>query len=282
MGKITAILAFMAVIASTQIALARMSDPAPPPASPDSVSGGALLPALVEHSGKIAWIENGRLVGESAAFLKSLRKGAEFVMVDEDHGNAGIAGFAEAYWRDLHELGFDYLAVETDPFVAATMERTLREGGIDAWAEFLAANSGSRAAPFFSRRSVAEFALAAATADRDSAAPAIWAPDQVFIGAAPRLLDGVAQTAKRKTARDLASELADETRADPLGWLGNTDGEGLKRLRAMLGASGKNDNARLELRAMIRNQGALSSLSLSRRFRAKPRTLSRTPLWSMR
>jgi hypothetical protein len=34
----------------------------------------------------------------------------------------------------------------------------------------------------------------------------------------------------------------------------------------------------LELRALIPNQGALSSLCLSRRLRAKPRTLLRTPL----
>ncbi len=250
MRMISAFLALIAVSASAHGAPARMPDPVPPPAAPEGVSGEALLPPLVEHSKKTARIENGRLVGDGADFLRELGEGAQFVMIGEDHGSAGIAKFVEAYWRDLNERGFDHLAVETDPFVAAKMERMLREEGLDAWATFLADNGGWRAAPFFSWRSEAELALAAATAERKSDAPAIWGLDQVFIGSAPWLLDGVARTAKRAAARELARKLADEARADPLGWLGETDGEGLKRLRSLLPATGKDDNARL-IDAMI-------------------------------
>jgi hypothetical protein len=127
MKFLAATLTLLALTASATAARPAIRAPVPPPPAPEGVSGEELLPGLVKHSAKTARIENGRLAGE-------------------DHGSAGIAQFVEALWRDLNELGFDHLAVETDPFVAAKMERTLREGGLSAWAAFHDAQSARRPA----------------------------------------------------------------------------------------------------------------------------------------
>ena len=53
--------------------------------------------------------------------------------IGETHGNAGVAQFVEAYWRDLNAIGFNYAAIEVDPWVAEAMER----GGLPATAQRL-------------------------------------------------------------------------------------------------------------------------------------------------
>src|SRR5262245_52586031 len=78
----------------------------PPPPAAAGASAESLLPALIAHSRRSAAIVDGRLVGEGADFLRELGRNAHFVLIGEDHGYAGIAEFAAAYWRDLNEAGY--------------------------------------------------------------------------------------------------------------------------------------------------------------------------------
>ena len=143
---------FAASLAAWTLAtgIAFAEPPTPPPPAPQGAEPQTLLPALIEHSRSTARLENGRLTGAGADLLRTLGAESQFVAIGEEHGNAGIAQFAEAYWRDLNAVGFNYAAIEVDPWVAEAMERELRAGDSAAWAGFIEPRGGAVVAPFFS------------------------------------------------------------------------------------------------------------------------------------
>ncbi len=217
--------------------------PTPPPAAPAGMSGAALLPALVEHSRHTATIEAGRLKGQGADFLRELGRDSQFVLIAEDHGVAGIAEFTDAYWRDLNETGFEYLAIETDPWVAAALERELRAGGPQRLSQFLAKRGGAGVVPFFYWASEAGLAN---TVVQNSSAPdaALWGLDQVYHRSVHWLLGSIAENARSKAAREAASRLAAVAEADR-DWIAKSDVAELEQLRAQLGS--RADRAYAEL-----------------------------------
>ncbi len=209
----------------------------PPPAAElaPGESPSVLLPALIEHSRHLGQLREGRLTGEGADFLRELGRNAHFVLLGEDHGNAGIADFATAYWRDLNALGYNYAALEVDPYVAEALERELRAGGIDAWGSFLAEHNGAIGAPFVTWAPEAALAEAVVTTSRSRQRPAIWGLDQVFIGAGGWQLRDIAADARSPEARSLAAALAAE--ATGLDGFARLDPARLSALRAVLSHS---------------------------------------------
>jgi hypothetical protein len=232
--------ALLSLAASASLTSAQ-TEPQPPPPSPPGASPEALLRDLVLHSRHVARVQNGRLVGDGADFLRRMGRNVQFVMIGEDHGNQGIAEFAEAYWRDLNESGFRYAAFEIDPWVAEAMEHSLRSGGVDAWTQFLASHGGARAAPFFNWCSEAELAQAVIDVT-PSRGTAIWGVDQVFLGAAEWLLRSVASSAGDPQARQIAGTLANEAAGDSV-WLGRVAPQRLQGLRSRLTARRDRRNA---------------------------------------
>lgn len=227
--KFAASLAALAL--ATGIAFAE--PPTPPPPAPQGAEPQTLLPALIEHSRSTARLENGRLTGAGADLLRTLGAESQFVAIGEEHGNAGIAQFAEAYWRDLNAIGFNYAAIEVDPWVAEAMQRELRAGDSAAWARFIEPRGGAVVAPFFSWDAEAQFADAIVDTSRARREPALWGLDQVFLGAAPWLLTEIATNARDPEARAMAAQLAEEARGN-LSWLGQSEAAPLEALRARL------------------------------------------------
>jgi hypothetical protein len=224
-------LAALAAPASAQVSV----EVTPPPSVqlPEGAAPSALLPALVEHSRRTARIESGRLVGEGGDFLRALGAQSQFVLIGEEHGNAGIADFTAALWRDLNAHGYNYYAIETDPWIAEHFERELRAGGVEAWTQFLQRRGHAASAPFMTwapEARVAELVVETSQARRE---PALWGLDQVFLGAAPLLLRDIAATARDAEARRLAGAFADAAARD-LNWLGNSNAQSLIDLRARL------------------------------------------------
>lgn len=225
------VLAFAVSVLLSSTAWAQVHAPAPPPAAqlPQGAPASDLLPALIEHSRRTARIENGRLTGDGGALLRALGGQSQFVLVGEEHGNVGIAEFSAALWRDLNHAGYNYLAVETDPWIAEALERELRAGGMEGWMRFLQANGHAASAPFMTWAAEARFAaLAVSTSD---ARPALWGLDQVFIGAAAMHLREIAANARDGEARRVAAAMAEAAEQD-LNWLARTDS--LAALRARL------------------------------------------------
>jgi hypothetical protein len=226
-------------------ASAQSTEITPPPRAElaDGVPASTLLPALAQHSRHVARLENGRLTGEGADFLRALGAQSQFVLIGEDHGNEGIADFAAAYWRDLNDAGYDYFAIETDPWIAEALERELRAGGVAAWTHYAEANGGAIAAPFYTW--TPEVRLAEAVIETSGARrhAALWGLDQVFVTSSGIALRQVAASARSRAARALASSLADQAEADRMAWLTHGETQPLLDLRRALNGRQDRDEA---------------------------------------
>lgn len=217
-----------ALLLSASLAVAQPAFLPPPPAAPGTARP-ALLQALLEHTRTTLVLRDGRLDGPGAGLIRGLAAPVQHVLLGEDHGNQGIAQFATALWRELQPLGWRHAAVESDPWTTATLETSLRAGGLPAWTR--AADGSAAAAAFFTWGPEAAFAQAVV---QSVPAPALWGLDQVFVGAAPALLARIAREAASPAARPLAAALADEARAQPLQALGRFDDARLRALAEAL------------------------------------------------
>jgi len=222
--------------ASFALPAAAIEPPSSPPLAAQDATRDDLLRALVEHSRFLVATDQGGLTGPGAERLQRLASGSQFVLMGESHGNEGVADFATALWRLLHPLGFGQAAIETDPWVAERLSRRLREGGLEAWAEYSAERGGAPVAPFFTWTAEARFAQAVVDSTRDSAQPALWGLDQVFMGSAAWLLQEVAQAAYAAQAREIAAELAKSASEGGLSGLMLIAPARLEELRAALSA----------------------------------------------
>ena len=242
--------AALAVLALACAPVATAQDfAAPPSATGDTPE--VQLEKIITYSRHTAKIENGRLTGEGGDFLRALGVQSRFVMLGEAHGNSGIATFADAYWRDLNDIGFNYAAVESDPWTTAALERELRAGGVEGWNKFVSTRGGAAAAPFFTWAPEADLAADVLTRAKGRA-PVLWGLDQVFIGAAPWLIKEVSEKAHDPQARALAAPLA-ASAAGNLNWLPLVDPAALGVVRAHLNDRRDVDYAAL-LDAMIVSQ----------------------------
>jgi len=228
------------VLIGAMFGVASAQELTPPPAQQlaPGASPSTLLPGLIEHSRSTARIENGRLVGEGATFLRELGANAHFMLMGETHGTAEIAEFATAYWRDLNEAGYNYGVLEADPWVVGALERELRAGGMGAWASFLPEHGGDAGAAFFNMREEVEWAAEMVRTSRARRQPVLWGIDQVFIGSAPWILRDIAENARNADARALAARLS-EASAVTIGGSGRSGfaaipAQDLADLRAML------------------------------------------------
>lgn len=238
------VLVCAAFAAMSGVALAQTPDITAPPRvelTPGQTQAD-LLPAVIMHSRKVAQLENGRLSGEGAEFLRALGQQSQFVLIGEEHGNARIAEFVGAYWRDLSAAGYRYAAVEADPWTTTALERELRAGGVEAWTRFVDARGGAIAAPFFTWSPEAELANVIVSTSSARHEPVLWGLDQTFIGAAPWQLRDVAAGARDPDARAMAATLvAQYDAANNMNWFGQTDAAPLVALRGEL--NGRADRA---------------------------------------
>jgi hypothetical protein len=205
----------------------------PPPAAAQDATPEQLLEAFILPSRHSARIENGRLTGEGAEFLRELGRSAQFVMVGEQHGTAAIAQFATAYWRDLNTLGFNYAVSESDPWTTHALERELRAGGPEAWTRFALANGGFGAAPFYGWSEEVEWVNEVVRTSAARRMPALWGVDQVFIGSAHWQIREIAANARNAEARALATQLLEGSEGN-LTWFAALDRARLEALRAAL------------------------------------------------
>ena len=165
------------------------------------------------------------LSGPGAARIVDWSRDAQFFLLGENHGSAGIARFATGVAKALGPVGFRHTVVEADPLVTDRMVALLKRGGMPAFANWLATDQRARAVPFFMWREEADFAVAAL------ANGPVWGVDQSFLAAAHVHLDAIAAQTRNRTAVAMAKTMAAEARADVIGWLAKVDRARIVALR---------------------------------------------------
>lgn len=116
---------------------------------------------------------DGRFSGSAWDFLVSEGRKARFFLLGEEHGIAENPRLAAALFTALSPAGYDTLAIETSPWIAAEMDRAAAEG-VEGLRQ-LFANPASQAA-FYGMREEAEMILAVrAAAQRGQ--PVLWGLD---------------------------------------------------------------------------------------------------------
>lgn len=235
-----------ACAAAALASVASAQEVTPPPPAPEGQSGAVLLPSLIEHSRQRASWLDGELGGAGAELLRAIGRSSHFVMLGEEHGNAGLAAFATAYWRELSALGFRFAAIEVDPYIASAATRELQAGGVAQWGRYLRDHGGETGAPFLNWSPEAELAAAVVQSPGAPKGGALWGLDQVFTGSTPYRLRDIAESTGNAKARDLAGRLAKAgIAARSNDWLGTVPIEDLIELRASLTDRGEAAQARV-------------------------------------
>lgn len=147
------------------------------------------------------------LAGPGAERLLAWSDEAQFFMLGEEHGSAGIARLAAAFSRSLRGRGYRYTAIEVDPLMTELMLRELK-GGTAALARYLA-DGRQQAIPFYAWDAEAEFIRAAM-----EGGGGVWGLDQSFFAAAPVHFDEIARRTRNPQVRGLAEALAKDAHAD--------------------------------------------------------------------
>lgn len=164
------------------------------------------------------------LDGEGASRITAWADEAQFFMLGEDHGHAGLAHFATALSRTLGPRGYRHTAIEVDPLMTAKLAATMK-GGKASLTRYLAEDQRVLAMPFFGWSEEADFIATALEFGP------LWGLDQTFIGAAHVHLDEIAALSRTPAVRAVAGQLAKAARARPLGLLGTIDVRELAALR---------------------------------------------------
>lgn len=194
-------------------------------ATPVSASDAEDLARLLKDNSWRVEAEAGELSGPGAARIVAWSRDAQFFLLGENHGSAGIARFATGVAKALGREGFRHTVVEADPLVTDHMVRLLKQGGMPAFAHWLATDQRQRAVPFFAWREEADFVVAAL------ANGPVWGVDQSFLAAAHVHLDAIAAQTRDPRARAMARAMATEARADVIGWLPKVDRARITALR---------------------------------------------------
>jgi erythromycin esterase-like protein len=202
-------------------------------AAPAAAATETQLDTLIRRTSHRIELRDGSLAGPGAEWLATRTAGARFVMLGEDHGNAGIARFAAGLARQMGEAGPLYTAVEVDPLIATELDAMLRGDDLTALRAFLERDGHALSVPFFTWTEEAEF-LREALRHGPAGTQSVWGLDQAFIGAAYVWLDRIAALATTPDARAQAVRLAARAKADIMSFLGTVDVAELERLRNAL------------------------------------------------
>lgn len=188
-------------------AQARTQTPAPAQTAPSL--DDRLAARASENRHRLDFVD-GRFSGPGWDFLIDEGRKARFFLLGEEHGIAENPRLAAALFAGLAPAGYDTLAIETSPLMAAELDRAA-VGGVDGLRQ-LFADPRSQAA-FFSMREEAEM-LAAIRAAGPQGRPVLWGLD--YDVAADRL--AIARLNARPKPAAAAAALASLEAASAASW----------------------------------------------------------------
>lgn len=154
-------------------------------------------------------IENGRLAGKGATVIKDAIGDSQFLLVGEQHGIREVSEFTSALFIEAAPLGYEYLCIETDPYMANKLEELATEGE-GALQEFSEAYPISF--PFYSGKEEFQL-LQTALTHTSGTEKVIWGVDQVFMAAPRYLFSILLQEAHTDEAKTVVSSYLERSKA---------------------------------------------------------------------
>lgn len=206
-------------------------------ALPTSDAKASELDALIERSLVPLALENGVLEGPGADWLEDRTRDVRYVLVGEAHGNAGIAHFSGALAHLLGAQGPYFTAIETDPVIAADLERLLRDPDPGALAAYLQIEGHAFAVPFYNWLEEADF-LRIALRYGPAGGSVLWGLDQAFMGAVHPWAKRIEESARTPAARAEAARIAALAKDDVMSLLAKAPPEEFEALRDALNGPG--------------------------------------------
>lgn len=171
---------------------------------PDQKSGASLDKLLLANAYPFK-IQNGTLSGEGAKVLASSMNEVQFVALGEWHNRRAVHKFGGALFRMLHDrYGFNYQALEEDPYLGKLSSRASRRGGAEAMIKL-----ALRYPNAFHLLTEEQLEMMGDIGRRsEAAAEPIWGLNQVF--GATHIYERLVQIAPDAKARSAARKLLNE------------------------------------------------------------------------
>ena len=161
-----------------------------------------LVEQLKEHIYVLDIVDDDRLQGEGLGILEDAIAQSQFTMIGEQHGIVEVNWFTEYLLHFAQGVGYQHLAIETDPFVAAKLE-SLADQDIDSLHSFI--NEYPFTIPFYDNPSGFQLLKKALELNRQNES-VFWGLDQVFMAAPRYLMNYLAHATDKESAKKLAEK----------------------------------------------------------------------------
>lgn len=165
-------------------------------------SQDSLLVEALKKNTYLIKVLNDRFSGEGAPVLRKAMEDQQFLLVGEQHGIQEVGEFTKALFLEGQPQGFDYLCIETDPFIAEKLEALVKDD-LAALKSFC--KEFPMAIPFYNNEEDFDF-LQKAIKNSNGEGPILWGVDQVFAAAPRYLFARLAEIAPNKEAKTLAEQ----------------------------------------------------------------------------
>jgi len=175
----------------------------------DNVSGVTLTEAAREHRSRLDF-DGKAFSGPALDQLLAAARDARFLLIGEEHGIAENAKLAVQLFTTLVADGYEKLAIEVSPPVAALLDAAAKDGGIEGLRNLYASPGGEPA--FFGMREEAELIAAARDALPD-ATEVLWGLDYEVASDRPLLRQLQSMQRPPGTDRPLNALIAASDRA---------------------------------------------------------------------
>jgi hypothetical protein len=174
-------------------------------ASTAQAQESALAEAVRDNARPLVFSEGG-LSGDGGDWLNAQAANAHLVGFGEQHATADIARFAQAWFVDLDQAGFDHAVIEVGPWGTRAAEALLRDE-VGAFEADAAVRADGLAYPFLFFQEEAD--LARMIVNRQtSGGPALFGVDQEFIAGGSILAERLAELAETPQQTDAVDTFA--------------------------------------------------------------------------
>jgi len=167
-----------------------------------------LLKTFKENSYHLE-VKNQELSGSSLPIILKAIKESQFLMIGEQHGTKEVSEFTAALSKKSFEEGFEFLCIETDPYIAKKLE-SLATKDINHINSFI--QQYPFVIPFYYAKEEFEMIRKFKSGESNSN-EAIWGVDQVYMGSPRFALNILNNEASSDQSKSLIAEYSKRTKS---------------------------------------------------------------------